>query len=107
MISLPHPYTAGEAERYLARQQLHRERARGAAFAIEVKADGRFRGLVEMRRHESAGVEIHGHRGAVRSAADLAQQAVEPDVAPDGDVAIGHPSVGATRRHEGARCDQR
>jgi ribosomal-protein-alanine N-acetyltransferase len=49
MISLPHPYPDGEAERYLARQQSEREQGRAATFAIERKLDGRFCGLVEVR----------------------------------------------------------
>lgn len=49
MISLPHPYPAGEAERYIIRQQYEREAGRLATFTIEQKADGWFCGLVEMR----------------------------------------------------------
>jgi RimJ/RimL family protein N-acetyltransferase len=49
MISLPHPYPAGEAERYVARQQAEREAGRSATFAIEQKAEGSFCGLVEVR----------------------------------------------------------
>ncbi len=49
MISLPHPYPAGEAERYIIRQQYEREAGRSATFTIEQKADGWFCGLVELR----------------------------------------------------------
>jgi len=49
MISLPHPYPAGEAERYVARQQAEREAGRAATFTIEQKAAGWFCGLVEVR----------------------------------------------------------
>lgn len=49
MISLPHPYPAGEAERYAIRQQSEREAGRSATFTIEQKADGWFCGLVELR----------------------------------------------------------
>jgi RimJ/RimL family protein N-acetyltransferase len=49
MISLPHPYPAGEAERYVFRQQVEREAGRSATFTIERKAGGWFCGLVEVR----------------------------------------------------------
>ncbi len=49
MISLPHPYPAGEAEQYVARQQAEREAGRAATFTIEQKAERRFCGLVEVR----------------------------------------------------------
>ena len=49
MISLPHPYPAGEAERYVARQQSEREAGRSATFTIEQKTEGWFCGLVEVR----------------------------------------------------------
>ena len=49
MISLPHPYPAGEAERYVARRQSEREAGHSATFTIEQKSQGRFCGLVEVR----------------------------------------------------------
>jgi len=49
MISLPHPYPAGEAERYIIRQQSEREAGRSVTFTVEQKADGWFCGLVELR----------------------------------------------------------
>jgi RimJ/RimL family protein N-acetyltransferase len=52
MISLPHPYPAGEAERYLARRQAERERGLSAAFALVRKADAGFAGLIELRAIE-------------------------------------------------------
>ena len=49
MISLPHPYPAGEADRYLARQQAEREQGHSVAFVIEHRIESDFRGLVELR----------------------------------------------------------
>jgi RimJ/RimL family protein N-acetyltransferase len=49
MISLPHPYPAGEAECYVARQQASREAGHSFTFIINHKAKGRFCGLVELR----------------------------------------------------------
>lgn len=49
MISLPHPYPAGEAQRYVARQHAEREAGCSVTFTIEQKADGWFCGLVEVR----------------------------------------------------------
>lgn len=49
MISLPHPYPAGESERYIQRQLSEREAGRSATFTIGSKAEGRFYGLVEVR----------------------------------------------------------
>jgi ribosomal-protein-alanine N-acetyltransferase len=49
MISLPHPYPAGEAERYVVRQEAKREAGRSVTFTIEQKAEGWFCGLVEVR----------------------------------------------------------
>ena len=49
MISLPHPYPADGAERYLDEQRSLGEQGRGAAFAIVTKAENRFCGLVEVR----------------------------------------------------------
>jgi RimJ/RimL family protein N-acetyltransferase len=49
MISLPHPYPAGEAKRYIAWQKAEREAGRCVTFTIEQKAEGCFCGLVEMR----------------------------------------------------------
>ncbi len=49
MISIPHPYPAGEADRYVARQQAEREAGHSVTFAVELKAEGRFCGLIEIR----------------------------------------------------------
>jgi len=49
MISLPHPYPAGEAELYVARQQAERKTGHSVTFTIEQKAEGCFCGLVEVR----------------------------------------------------------
>jgi RimJ/RimL family protein N-acetyltransferase len=49
MISLPHPYPPGEAERYIDRQQAEREAEHSVTFTIEQKAQGEFRGLIELR----------------------------------------------------------
>jgi len=49
MISIPHPYPAGEAERYVARQQAERAAGRSVTFALELKAKRRFCGLIEIR----------------------------------------------------------
>ena len=49
MISLPHPYPAGEANRYAIRQQSERESGRSVTFTIEQKAEGEFCGLIELR----------------------------------------------------------
>jgi len=52
MISLPHPYPDGEAERYLSQRQAESEREGAAVFVVERKADGRFCGLIEIREIE-------------------------------------------------------
>lgn len=52
MISLPHPYLSGEAQRYLDEQESQRERGLGAAFAIIAKAKRVFCGVVELRHIE-------------------------------------------------------
>ena len=49
MISLPHPYPAGEAERFIIRQQSEREAGRSVTISIEQKSDGWFCGLIELR----------------------------------------------------------
>jgi RimJ/RimL family protein N-acetyltransferase len=49
MISLPHPYPAHEARRYVARQLTEMEAGRSVTYTIEHKAEGRFCGLVEVR----------------------------------------------------------
>jgi RimJ/RimL family protein N-acetyltransferase len=49
MISIPHPYPANEAERYVSRQQTEREAGRAVTFSIEHKTERRFCGLVELR----------------------------------------------------------
>jgi RimJ/RimL family protein N-acetyltransferase len=49
MISIPHPYPAGEAARYVARRRAERETGRSVTFTIEQKEDRFLRGLVEVR----------------------------------------------------------
>jgi RimJ/RimL family protein N-acetyltransferase len=49
MISLPHPYPAGEAERFVTRQQAEREAERSVTFAIEQEAGRGFCGLIDVR----------------------------------------------------------
>ncbi len=49
MISLPHPYPAGEAERYIDRQLAAHKAGRSVTFIIENKEEGWFCGLVEIR----------------------------------------------------------
>ena len=49
MISIPHPYPANEAKRYVARQQAERGAGRSVTFTIEHKAERCFYGLVEVR----------------------------------------------------------
>jgi len=48
MISLPHPYPLGEAERYIVRQMAEREAGHSVTFIIEQKTEG-FCGLIELR----------------------------------------------------------
>ena len=52
MISLPHPYPAGEAERYLDEQKSFREQGLGTAFAIVTKGGLGVCGVVEVREIE-------------------------------------------------------
>ena len=49
MISLPHPYPDGEAERYISRKQVEREAGSSVAFIIEKKGKKGFCGLIELR----------------------------------------------------------
>ena len=49
MISLPHPYPEGEAERYISRKQNEREAGSAVSFIIEEKAGKGFCGLIEVR----------------------------------------------------------
>ena len=49
MISIPHPYPQGEADRYVNHQMSERNTGRSAAFVIEDKAQASFYGLVEVR----------------------------------------------------------
>jgi [ribosomal protein S5]-alanine N-acetyltransferase len=49
MISIPHPYPAGEGERYLHRQITEFEAGHSVSFAIECKADRSFCGVIEIR----------------------------------------------------------
>jgi len=58
MISVPHPYPPGEAERYIARQRKEQEEGVSVTFAIELKRESSFCGLMEIRsidrEHSSA-----------------------------------------------------
>lgn len=49
MISLPHPYPAGEAERYFSRKQNERNAGSSLTFIIEKKEGKGFCGLIEVR----------------------------------------------------------
>lgn len=49
MISIPHPYPPGEAERYIIRQLSEQNLGRATAFIIEHKVKRSFFGLVEVR----------------------------------------------------------
>lgn len=49
MISLPHPYPDGEAERYIARKMHELEEGSSVTFVIEKKAEKGFCGLIEVR----------------------------------------------------------
>ena len=49
MISLPHPYPIGGAERYIARMQKEREADISVAYIIEKKVENEFCGLIELR----------------------------------------------------------
>jgi hypothetical protein len=53
MVSLPHPYPAVEAERYLDEQKSLRGQALGTAFAIVTKGEYRFCGVVELRENRA------------------------------------------------------
>lgn len=50
MISLPHPYPKGEAERYVHAKQAEDQSGQAVTFAIEEKEDGRFCGIIEVRQ---------------------------------------------------------
>ena len=60
MISIPHPYPDGEAERYVARQRAQLEKGTAITFAVEQKPERRFSGVVEIREidREHAQAEI-------------------------------------------------
>jgi len=49
MISVPHPYPDGEADRYIVRQQAELEEGHSVTFVIEQRADQNFCGLIEIR----------------------------------------------------------
>ncbi len=49
MISLPYPYPAGEARRYIVRQQSEQKAGHSVSFTIELNAKASFLGLVEVR----------------------------------------------------------
>lgn len=50
MISIPHPYPEGEAERYIQRQIEGRQAGHSVAFVMERKEDGAFLGMLELRK---------------------------------------------------------
>ena len=52
MISLPHPYPPGEAERYIAKQEVEKRDETAFTFAVVQKADEAFCGVVELRAIE-------------------------------------------------------
>jgi RimJ/RimL family protein N-acetyltransferase len=49
MISIPHPYPDGEAERYISKQMFEFERGRSVTFAIEQNPEKLFSGIIEIR----------------------------------------------------------
>ena len=49
MISLPHPYPLGEAQRYISRMQNECKAGSSVTFVIEKKVDKGFCGLIEVR----------------------------------------------------------
>lgn len=53
MISLAHPYPAGEAKRHIARRIAEREAGHTFGFVIEHHSDRRFLGLIEVREIDS------------------------------------------------------
>lgn len=52
MISIPHPYPDGEAERYVSRQIAAFEAGNSASFVIEHKPEKSFCGVIEIRAIE-------------------------------------------------------
>ncbi|MEA5505111.1 GNAT family N-acetyltransferase [Halotia wernerae UHCC 0503] len=71
MISIPHPYPNGEAERYVSRQIAEFEEGHSVTFVIERKLENSFCGIIEIRdidwEHSQAelsfwlAVEAQGH----------------------------------------------
>ncbi|MCU7890505.1 MAG: GNAT family N-acetyltransferase [Candidatus Thiodiazotropha sp. (ex Ustalcina ferruginea)] len=55
MISLPHPYPAGGAERYVALQQADRDAGRSVTFTIKQKAEEEFCEVRDIDRTHSQG----------------------------------------------------
>lgn len=49
MISLPHPYPDGEAERYISRKLIEREAGSSVTYIIEKKEEKGFCGIIELR----------------------------------------------------------
>lgn len=49
MLSIPHPYPEGEAERYVAKRMTEFEQGFSRAFIIERKSDQAFCGVIEIR----------------------------------------------------------
>lgn len=49
MISIPHPYPNGEAQRYISKQLAEFEAGHSVTFAIERKSESVFSGIIEVR----------------------------------------------------------
>ena len=49
MITIPHPYPDGEAERYVVRKQAEREAGGSATYTIKQKPKALFCGIIELR----------------------------------------------------------
>lgn len=53
MISIPHPYPQGEAERYVSKQHLESRAGHAVTFAIKQKSEMAFCGVIEIRDIDS------------------------------------------------------
>ncbi|NTW49371.1 MAG: GNAT family N-acetyltransferase [Chlorobiales bacterium] len=49
MISIPHPYPDGQADRYISRRLSEMEKGLAATFVIELKTNHHFTGIIEIR----------------------------------------------------------
>jgi [ribosomal protein S5]-alanine N-acetyltransferase len=52
MISIPHPYPAGAAERYISRQMAELDAGHSTSFVIEHRSERSFCGIIEIRAIE-------------------------------------------------------